>query len=658
VSLARIQNDDEVYPPEFLEEWEPSDTTYEPTGNAGVNAERTYDAVTVVIIWTTSVDWMVRLGGNASKLAEHIAVATKNALESGVPTDVEAAVRQAQAFLSNPKFPASMMDQRPGGHTWHRHGLVEHSATALIRSMLSAVIQLDRQELVVLFATRTLPHLAMLSAEYLGRLGALMCKFWGPELQSALTEQVAPAGMLQQSVSMANTAIQLLRLAQTSAFEDLQQCAWGAVEKWVTNLSLPAVATNRSAYTTFPVAGLLAGFSELPALRCARLTTSLVAWLRQQVDAQSPGFSVRTVIDAKLQDAITTTSWRPMLLCLSDTLKWLRRTTVRCQVVDWLVRLAGDPSCTIEATRQDQQAVLRTLLTQDNSAVAAADGSARSPDSLIALDMWPVFSKLSPDDCLKFTRDAVAAAIRDSTPAKWVDSLKKVDFKLLLRSTSWSAMQDCICSAIKCCAQRGHIAVACNLLQSLADELPPLQSNAEVTTAAHQIICGMAALIAKTAAATKPSTAGSIQECVILFRLTDRFGGNFESWVQLVSARGALSHGLIVLKELASAPVTAVNDRGIVALWSLLENCRTTFSSLTRATKAPDANWIIPVSGPAPYSLFSVVMFLKSPTQTIIELPLAHAKYKTVTHWLPSKYVTCTQTRPVANGRYHIRVLK
>ena len=73
----KISQEEEVLPEGYFDDLEPADETFEPTGNEGVQAERTYDTQSCIVIWPRSARWIVTTDGNVDAMADYLLDATK-----------------------------------------------------------------------------------------------------------------------------------------------------------------------------------------------------------------------------------------------------------------------------------------------------------------------------------------------------------------------------------------------------------------------------------------------------------------------------------------------------------------------------------------------------------------------------------------------------
>lgn len=66
-----IDQEEEMVPPDFYDNKDPEEENFEPTGNAGVQAERQYSDEDAIVVWPKSRGWEVISDGNVSKMISY-----------------------------------------------------------------------------------------------------------------------------------------------------------------------------------------------------------------------------------------------------------------------------------------------------------------------------------------------------------------------------------------------------------------------------------------------------------------------------------------------------------------------------------------------------------------------------------------------------------
>lgn len=63
-----IDREKEMIPSDFYDDKDPEDENFEPTGNAGVQADRQYSDEDAIVVWPKSRGWEVITDGDISKM--------------------------------------------------------------------------------------------------------------------------------------------------------------------------------------------------------------------------------------------------------------------------------------------------------------------------------------------------------------------------------------------------------------------------------------------------------------------------------------------------------------------------------------------------------------------------------------------------------------
>jgi hypothetical protein len=82
-----IDDEEEVIPENFFEDMEPDDETFEPTGNAGVQAERQYADTEAIVVWPRSKRWMIVTNNNTSRMCSYLVKACSKGTPDSEPKD-------------------------------------------------------------------------------------------------------------------------------------------------------------------------------------------------------------------------------------------------------------------------------------------------------------------------------------------------------------------------------------------------------------------------------------------------------------------------------------------------------------------------------------------------------------------------------------------
>uniref|UniRef100_A0A7S3VEI6 Uncharacterized protein n=1 Tax=Chaetoceros debilis TaxID=122233 RepID=A0A7S3VEI6_9STRA len=109
-----IDEEEEMVPPDYFEGQEPTNETFEPTGNAGVEAERQYDDAGAIIIWPRSQRWRIVTRNDTSKMCDYVLKACKEGTPDSEPR--QECIEKANTILSrvennsfNPRNVENMM---------------------------------------------------------------------------------------------------------------------------------------------------------------------------------------------------------------------------------------------------------------------------------------------------------------------------------------------------------------------------------------------------------------------------------------------------------------------------------------------------------------------------------------------------------------------
>jgi hypothetical protein len=71
-----------MIPEDFFEGKDPDDETFEPTGNAGIAAERQYRDEDAIVVWPRSSTWIVVTGNRLEKMISYLMLACSTGSES------------------------------------------------------------------------------------------------------------------------------------------------------------------------------------------------------------------------------------------------------------------------------------------------------------------------------------------------------------------------------------------------------------------------------------------------------------------------------------------------------------------------------------------------------------------------------------------------
>lgn len=557
----------EIEPSDFIDGWKVADESFEPTGNAGVEAERTYAPTTVVIVWPTAVDWLVRSKGDNQALLDHVVSAIQSAAESG---------NKPRLNDGGDKLEILMKRQ---GYPWRNRVGIEGNVMA---KTLNSLDKLGRADLLVLFLSKSLAYIGSLPVTANATLQQLLRRHWSPDVQSLLENYAGIDTMAHLSDLGASKMIQLSKMVDPS--HELFTLWWaGLVGRWVDGLAsgaahqslcrpIPSPSSHYSHYSRYHSGQSLA--SSTTAKSCplpigalvtlvgavrGQASTAILAKLLAQLRAlalKAPGFEIKKVCSISFATIIGQKPWHQLLPILKATLKWIWQKGKNAKAAySWLASLA---QLAMESGRKAEPPALAQSQAAMSSLLDVIDAEAnslpRADSHPVAL--FPVFPALSQQECLARAKAAVAAAEASKGGASW---LVKVHFQPVVQATSWGAMRACIEAAIKCTASAGYSSYAINLLAYLADGHAAEAGEEAWQSAARDTVLRVAEAVSKCEV--------SAADCLSLLRLLRRCGGDAAvasaQWSATVAAQSPPVACAVLLKLQGEQGVISKEDDGI-----------------------------------------------------------------------------------------------
>ena len=82
-----VDEEEEVIPEDFFQDLEPEDESFEPTGNAGIQAERQYADTEAIVVWPRSKRWAIVTNNDTSRMCSYLLKACSKGTPDSEPKD-------------------------------------------------------------------------------------------------------------------------------------------------------------------------------------------------------------------------------------------------------------------------------------------------------------------------------------------------------------------------------------------------------------------------------------------------------------------------------------------------------------------------------------------------------------------------------------------
>ncbi|KAL7496125.1 hypothetical protein ACHAWT_005551 [Skeletonema menzelii] len=82
-----VEEEEEVVPADFFEDLEPENESFEPTGNAGIEAERQYADTEAIVVWPRSKRWVAVTNNDTSRMCSYLLKACSKGTSDSEPID-------------------------------------------------------------------------------------------------------------------------------------------------------------------------------------------------------------------------------------------------------------------------------------------------------------------------------------------------------------------------------------------------------------------------------------------------------------------------------------------------------------------------------------------------------------------------------------------